>query len=106
MQEELGNGTSWVLIMGAVVWAPLVEELVFRGAFYRYLRPSFTVIGSTLISALLFSALHPQGLAGIPALMSIGIVLAVIREWRGSTIATMTMHAVHNSVLVTMMIVV
>lgn len=95
--EDARLDSAWLIIMGAVVWAPLVEELVFRGAFYRYLRPRFTVIGSTLLSALLFASLHPQGLTGIPALMSVGIVLAGIREWRGSTIGPMTMHAIHNA---------
>lgn len=80
----------------AVFWAPICEELVFRGAFYTYLRGSLGKLSAGLLVGLAFAAIHPQGLAGIPFLASLALALALIREWRGSIIASMTVHAVHN----------
>ncbi|MHC4938000.1 MAG: lysostaphin resistance A-like protein [Planctomycetota bacterium] len=95
-QELAADEPLWTLVVAAVVWAPLVEELLFRGAFYRYLRPSVSVVGASLITSLVFAALHPQGLAGVPVLASVALVLAALREWRGSIYASMTAHALHN----------
>jgi membrane protease YdiL (CAAX protease family) len=36
----------------------------------------------------------------IPALSGLAFGFALIREWRGSLIASMTAHAVHNGILV------
>jgi membrane protease YdiL (CAAX protease family) len=105
IRQEIGGATPvWFLVLSTVVWAPLVEELLFRGAFYRYLRPSVSVVGAAIISGLLFAALHPQGLAGIPVILSIAVVFAGLREWRGSIYASMTAHALHNGLLLTVAI--
>ena len=82
----------------ATLWAPWLEETVFRGAFYHYLRGRLGIVGSALVSALVFAALHPQGLAGLPFLMTLALVLALVREWRASIVACMTMHFIHNSI--------
>ena len=84
----------------AAVLAPVVEELFFRGAFYRNLRVRFPLIGAGLISGLIFAVLHPQGWMGIPALMMMGFGFACIREWRDSLIAPMTAHAINNGLLI------
>jgi membrane protease YdiL (CAAX protease family) len=84
----------------AVVWAPLCEESVFRGAFYSYLRGRLGKLGAGLLVGLAFAAIHPQGIAGIPFLLSLALALALTREWRGSIIASVTMHAVHNGLAV------
>ena len=85
----------------AVVWAPLVEETVFRGAFYHHLRRWRGPALSAIIVAFVFAGVHPQGIAAMPPLMALAIVFAMIREWRGSLIGPVTAHALHNAVLVT-----
>lgn len=112
MQYEIADGGVWVLVLlvgSAVVWAPLVEESVFRAAFYRHLRQVRGVPGwllATVVSSFVFAAIHPQGIAGIPALMSIAFVLAGLREWRGSLIPCITAHAVHNTMVTLMLLIV
>jgi membrane protease YdiL (CAAX protease family) len=88
------------LLLAATIWAPWVEETVFRGALYRYLRSRTTTFWSAAVVGFFFAVVHPQGYVTIPALMSLGAVLAYIRHWRGSIIASMAAHAVHNLVLV------
>ncbi len=84
----------------AVLWAPLCEESVFRGGFYSYLRGRMGKLGAGLLVSLAFAAIHPQGLAGIPFLTSLAFALALTREWRGSIIASVTLHALHNGLAV------
>ena len=91
----------WGVWIAACVWAPLIEETLFRGALYRYLRPSLSVLGASVLTGALFAFVHPQGLAFLPALGAVGIVLGLLREWRGSLTACMTAHALHNGFMIT-----
>lgn len=101
------NGGFWQklnLILMACVMAPIFEEIIFRGIFYHYLRGTAAAAGAALITGFFFAILHPQGLAAVPMLASIGFVLAMIREWRGSLIASMTAHAFNNLIPVSLLI--
>ncbi len=84
----------------ASVFAPFFEETFFRGMFHRYLRGRFAFLLSALIGGLIFAVLHPQGFYAVPALASMGVGFALIREWRDSLIAPMVAHAINNGVLV------
>lgn len=98
---------AWAIIemyLLASVFAPLVEETMFRGALFNHLRQRHGWFLSALVSSLLFAALHPQGWTAIPVLGAIGFVLASIREWRGTFIASATAHALNNGVVTTFII--
>ena len=88
----------------AAVWAPVVEELFFRGAFYAAWRRRFGRWVSAVGTGVVFAAVHPQGWTAIPALGAIGMVFALLREWRGSIIAPMAAHALNNGSLFLVMI--
>jgi len=102
------GGASAAAIVGlyvlAGVWAPIVEETMFRGALFTYLRCWHRWLASALISSLIFAALHPQGWTGIPVLATIGFIFACTREWRGTVIASATAHALNNGVAVTVLV--
>lgn len=99
----VGIAITFVL---ATVWAPVVEETVFRGMLYAGIRGPRVVsmIGASALSGFIFAVIHPQGIALVPALMSIGVVMALIREWRGSIVGCITAHAIHNGMLVSMVL--
>jgi membrane protease YdiL (CAAX protease family) len=101
---EGGAGARIHLLLAACVWAPLVEEAVFRGALLRHLRPRMGRVAAAALSGLVFAFVHPQGLAGIPALLAIGGWFAILREWRGTLIPSITAHAAHNLALMTLAI--
>lgn len=106
IMEQLVGGdlkTLLLLLSLAAVWAPLVEETLFRGAFFHHLRGRWGVVVSALVTGFVFAVIHPQGFAAVPALMSLGFSFALLREWRGSLIAPITAHAMHNGFLVTML---
>jgi membrane protease YdiL (CAAX protease family) len=85
-----------VLLAVASLGAPVVEEIMFRGALFAHMRRRWNWLFSALVIALIFAAVHPQGWAAIPALGGIAVVLALIREWRGSILAPIAAHAMNN----------
>jgi membrane protease YdiL (CAAX protease family) len=105
---EAGHGSGLVhvlLLYGlAAVFAPLAEETMFRGALYHHCRRRLPWWISAILVALFFAAIHPQGWVGIPMLATIAVVLAALREWRGSLIAPIVCHACVNAVTVTMLV--
>ncbi|MFM8581790.1 MAG: lysostaphin resistance A-like protein, partial [Planctomycetaceae bacterium] len=91
--------------VAVVLLVPITEEIMFRGAMYRHLREAsgrggivLSVLFSLFFSSFLFAVIHPQGPAGVPLLMSIAIVLAVVREWRESLVSPIVTHMVVNGV--------
>lgn len=115
--EEIASGGpyAWIPIaLAACVAAPIVEETMFRGVLYRYLRDAtntnqarwVSVALSSLFGGLIFAMIHPQGLIGIPILTTLAIGFSLVREWRNSLIGPMVMHAVNNSIVTCMLILV
>ncbi len=99
IEQDLFGG-PWSIVMVfflASVWAPITEELMFRGALFSSLRERFGWWISAPIMALAFAAIHPQGWVAIPVLGSLALALAGIREWRGSIIGCMTAHCLNNT---------
>jgi len=100
------RGFALVLFfLTAVVWAPLCEELVFRGALYRHLRGWMPSLLAALVSATVFAFMHSYGALLTPPLIALGFAFAMMREWRGSIFASMTAHALHNATLMTLLFV-
>jgi membrane protease YdiL (CAAX protease family) len=99
--------TLFLSLMGAVIWAPLVEETAFRGALFRYLRPRAWAVGTVLLTGAVFGFVHPYSSSGLVQIAILGVVLALVREWRGSLIVPMTLHFLHNGAisLVTVLII-
>lgn len=83
----------------ASVWAPVTEEIMFRGALFASLRERFGWWISAPVMAVVFAAVHPQGWVALPVLAAVAITLAGIREWRGSIIGCMAAHCLHNTAL-------
>jgi len=100
---EIPVNNSWaVMIMGAataVIWAPFLEEIVLRGALYQAVRPWARWLGAALITAFFFGIIHPYGLDGILSVAFGGFAYAIIREWRGSLIACIVAHMLHNGTI-------
>ena len=95
IQGEVGRGvwTTVQVYLLACVWAPIVEETMFRGALFHHLRrfgKGWSWLPSAALVALIFAAIHPQGWTFIPALGALAVAFAGLREWRGSILAPMT----------------
>ncbi len=104
---EVAKEGRWllVLLLAAGV-APVVEETFFRGVLYRHLRDATGTRGrlasvaiSAAVSGVVFAVIHPQGLLAVPLLAAVSWGLVQAREWRGSLLAPMAAHSLHNALV-------
>jgi membrane protease YdiL (CAAX protease family) len=111
IQDSFGTGATGIVLIYllACVAAPIVEETMFRGVLYRYLRDLsrkwfwfWSFLASALISSFVFAVIHPQGILFVPVLGALAVAFCIGREWRGSLIAPMVAHGLSNSVIVTL----
>lgn len=105
--DLLGGGSTLVLLIFAgmaVVWAPLAEESFFRGALYRHLRSRVGMGLAAIASAITFGVMHGYDFVLLVGVITLGFNFALMREWRGSLIAPMTAHALHNGTLMVIML--
>ena len=86
---------AW-LMFAAVLVAPIVEEVVFRGLVYRYLRQRTNVAAAAIVSGALFAAVHVY-LVVLPALFVFGVALALVTERFGSIVPAIALHATKNA---------
>lgn len=89
MQHPLG-------IISTVIMAPIVEEMLFRGAIEGHLlriwkKPAYAII----VSALLFGLVHGN-LVQAPFAFLLGLALGWIYYRSGSLLPSMLMHFVNN----------
>jgi membrane protease YdiL (CAAX protease family) len=98
LTEIIGTGGVVALLLGtlAVIWAPLVEEIIFRGGLFRQLTVKLPIIIAAMLTGLIFALMHGYGLALMPPLIMLGTIYSLVRYWRGSIIACITAHALHN----------
>jgi membrane protease YdiL (CAAX protease family) len=103
-----GGVTPWMLFALASFWAPLVEEVVFRGALYRHLRGSWRGVGGVVVSAgvtaLVFGIAHGYEWMLLGPVIVLGFNFALMREWRGSLIAPIFAHFMHNATVLVLVI--
>jgi membrane protease YdiL (CAAX protease family) len=105
---EFGQGVLPVLQVFALacIWAPIVEETMFRGALFHHLRrfgAGWRWLSSALLVSFIFAAVHPQGWTFIPVLGGLAFVFAGLREWRGSILTSATAHFMQNCFIVILM---
>jgi len=91
------GGALFVLI--AVVFAPLFEEVFFRGFVYKGLRNSWGWWPAALGSAAVFGAAHLQLTVFVP-IFALGVALAWVYERTGSLWTSIAMHAIFNGLAV------
>jgi hypothetical protein len=101
---ELNSGPLAIIGLYALacIFAPIMEETMFRGIFFHHMRQRWSWLVSASVVSVVFAMLHPQGWIAVPVLASIAIVLAALREWRGSLIAPMAAHACNNFLALTL----
>jgi membrane protease YdiL (CAAX protease family) len=90
-----------VLIVG--VGAPVFEELFYRGLLMRSLERRFGVNWAVAGSALLFGASHFQALQ-FPALVLLGVFLAVLVQRTGRLGPAIFTHVAFNTVTVIVLV--
>ena len=105
-----GDWRVWIIIAGAVVGAPVFEEMVFRGllqtGIVRAVRSRWLAI---VVTASIFAFSHRMGTVPVPwhalaPIFMVGFVCGFVAEKRG-VLAAMVMHGSFNASQVVLAIV-
>jgi uncharacterized protein len=85
----------WILV---VVFAPIFEEMLFRGFLFEGLIRSWPgLLGTVLLTSLVWTGLHAgYGIYSLGTIFVIGIIMGFMRYKTGSLWSTMLMHALYN----------
>lgn len=92
--------TALLIMLMAVLMAPLVEETIFRGFIYPVVARSFGRGVGIVATGTLFGLLHASQLWGgwtqIALLVFVGIVLTYARAVKGTVVASFLIHLSYN----------
>jgi membrane protease YdiL (CAAX protease family) len=86
-----------MIIVLAVVVAPIAEEFIFRFFIYGVVRRYFGIAVGLVFNSLLFAAAHTHLPSAAP-LFVLASCLTLAYEWSGSILVSMAMHSLFNSV--------
>ena len=86
----------WWMALAAVIIAPVVEELVFRGLIYGVLKRQFGRVASMFFTSVLFALVHGH-LPSIVPLTVLACCLTIGLELSGTLFVPMLMHAIFNA---------
>lgn len=92
---QSGTGGRIAIAFFAVILAPIVEELLFRGLFFPLLRDAGLPRLAWFGTALLFGLIHANATAFVP-LSLLGLFLTWLYQRTGNLLAPMTAHALFN----------
>ena len=85
------------IVLTAVI-VPIIEEVMFRGVLYRWLRKFSSMTMAVGLSSIVFGMVH--GIVHlIPALTILGVVLAWSYERTGSLWAPILIHGIFNGIM-------
>lgn len=95
VKDAIGLG-GWA-ILSAVVAAPIVEEILFRGLILESCRERFGRTTAVFVSAFLFGLIHIVPLQVVNAFV-VGLILGYVYLKTGSLLSAMIIHAVNNAI--------
>ena len=85
-----------LLVALAILLAPIVEEIVFRGCVYRFLKSQTTLLPAQILSGCVFSFMHGNLMSFVP-LVIVGVFLARVYEKSGNLMVAIWFHAFFNA---------
>ena len=98
-EQAIAMVNPWLVTVAIVVFAPIAEELFFRGiVFNAWLREAGR-IWAYVGSAALFAAIH-LSLESLLPIFLLGLALAWVYQRTGNLLAPITMHATVNGISV------
>ena len=101
--DDLGvDRSALLLVLGMLtvcVAAPLVEELFFRGFFYRALRNWAGIGLAAILTGVVFGLLHAfsSPVEHLVPLAVLGAAFCLLYQWTGSLLPCIALHAINNS---------
>lgn len=110
-QAAADEGTAWILVVSAVVLAPIAEELLYRGMLFQALAKRLGTGWGIWLSAAAFGVTHAA--LGAPwlanallvaVILPLGALLAWAFHRRGTLLVPILGHAAFNAINATLLI--
>ena len=92
------------ILVRILILSSIVEELIFRGALYTWLRTKLPAWTTILVTGLGFALVH-QSPVFLPLAVLVGITAGWIREKTGSVAVPIAVHAMQSGVIVALSLV-
>lgn len=89
------RGLTWFLFLVAI-YAPIAEELFFRGMIYNGLRRRMPWGVAAILQGAMFGVMHWYSVTYVGWATLLGILLAVAYEWRKTLITPIAIHVCQN----------
>ena len=104
MADSTWAPSWWLMASAAVIGAPFIEEVVYRGFLQQSIRKlGLGPIWASILVGGFFSLMHLSALpmdsriAGLSGLFVLGTGLGLLREWTGRLDACILMHGIFNA---------
>ncbi len=95
--DQIYDFPFWQMFLSIGIFAPFVEEFIFRGIILQSYQRTGRIVGSIILSSLLFGMLHMNVNQFVYATV-MGIMLALLVEATGSVLTSFMAHAFFNSI--------
>lgn len=97
-----GGVTTLLTVVAAIVMAPVLEEVVFRGVLFQALRRRAGLWPAVVFSSLLFAAIHVEITQPLfsGGLLLLGVLFALVQHRVGNLLVPIVGHAAFNAVAV------
>ena len=92
-----------MMMLSAACVVPLVEELLFRGAFFGGLRSHSSAVSAAFMSGLAFVICHLDPRVWLP-LAAVAVVLSLLRVVSGSVLPGFALHLAFNAVTLALVV--
>jgi len=102
--ESDNTALKVVLGLSAIIVAPLVEEIIFRGYLYAVIKRYTGCFFAAITTSLLFAVIHGN-LPGIMPLFTLALILTLAYELTGCLWVPMVAHALFNMIQVGLMLI-
>jgi len=86
-----------LILVAAMVVAPIVEEVIFRGFLYAVFKRFSDRFFAAVLSALIFSVIHAN-IPGLFPLFMLGLAFALAYELSGCLWVPIALHAIFNGI--------
>ena len=96
--EYIDSFTFLLEVISSVIFAPILEELIFRGVLFNRLKIRTGVIAAMIISSAIFAIGHEFG--GITSAFLFGMCMCIIYLKTDNILMTMSIHFINNLVAV------
>jgi membrane protease YdiL (CAAX protease family) len=92
-----------VLAITAIIIAPLVEEIIFRGYLYPVIKRYSGCCFAAITTSLLFAIVHGN-LPGLMPLFTLAVILTLVYESTGCLWVPIATHSLFNAIQVSLML--